>query len=93
VLSAPATPRSVAVPAAAQPATARTSRLLLLLALLAGAWLGRAFSLLPPGLENVLGIALAAATALVAALAYRRWARRTITEARARSIERRSGGR
>ena len=52
--------------------------------------LGRiAFDLAPPNLDSALGLALTALTALVAAIAYRRWARRTITEARARSLERR----
>jgi len=56
--------------------------------LLVGVWLGRAFQLLPAGLEAPAGVALALASAVLLAVAYRRWARQQMERARARRASR-----
>jgi len=55
-----------------------------IIVLLLGVWLGRAFQLLPSGLESAAGIVLALASAVLIAIAYRRWARAQMERARAR---------
>ena len=55
-----------------------------MLAVVLGVWVGRAFYRLPDGLENLAGLGLSVATALIAAAIYRRWVRRQFASARAR---------
>jgi hypothetical protein len=67
----------------------RRSSLSVMLALVIGVWIGRAFYRLPDGLENLAGLALSLATALILVGIYRRWVRRQFAEARARRLRRR----
>ena len=54
------------------------------IALLAGAQIGRASVALPEGLSYAAGIVIALGLALTLTMAYRRWARRAMADARAR---------
>jgi len=54
------------------------------IALLAGAQIGRASVALPEGLSDAAGVLVALGLAVTVTMAYRRWARRTLTAARAR---------
>lgn len=60
------------------------------MAILAGVWVGRASLMLPAGAQGIAGLLLAALTAVVVAIGYRRWARRAIA---ARRGARREDGR
>jgi hypothetical protein len=51
-----------------------------------GVWVGRAFYRLPDGLENLAGLGLSLATAVIAVGIYRRWVRRQFATARARRV-------
>ena len=62
----------------------RRSPLGVMLAVVLGVWLGRAFYRLPDGLENLAGLGLSIVTAVIAAALYRRWVRRQFAQARAR---------
>ena len=55
-----------------------------MLAVVLGVWVGRAFYRLPDGLENVAGLGLSLVTAVIAVAIYRRWVRRQFATARAR---------
>ena len=54
-------------------------------ALLIGLWAGRLTVAAPDGLQPLLDLALTLSLALLAAFAYRRWARRQLRSRRARS--------
>ncbi len=59
-------------------------------ALLIGLWAGRLTVAAPAALQPLLDLALTLGLALLAALAYRRWARRRLRSRRARSRDGRS---
>jgi membrane protein implicated in regulation of membrane protease activity len=59
-------------------------------ALLIGLWAGRLTVAAPAALQPLLDLALTLSLALLAALAYRRWARRQVQSRRARSRDGRS---
>jgi hypothetical protein len=69
-----------------EPALERRWPFGVMLAVLLGVWVGRAFYRLPDGLENIAGLALSIATAVVAVAIYRRWVRRQFATARARRL-------
>jgi uncharacterized membrane protein len=83
----PATSTALPPPPASAAESGR-SRLGPWIVLILGVWLGRAFQLLPAGIEAPAGVVLALASAVLLAVAYRRWARAQMERARLRRASR-----